>query len=657
VDTAQLLQLRIDALQRDLERATGENAELRTQLGLRAAREAELQAVCDRLLQATTAADVGIWEWDVGENSVVWDEHTYRLYGCKASDFPSAVEAWQAVVHAEDRALVSDLARRAMDGLATFDITFRVMGSGPAMRYLRATASVTRDPNGKPLRLLGIVRDITSKALAQEQLKRNEERWNLALQGSGDGVWDWDLVTGEIFLSHRSREILGFAGEELTTSAAREVLIHPDDLERTSEELQRHLRGETTQFDCEYRVRSKDGSYVWIQGLGRVIARDGQGKALRIVGTHKNIAERRWVREALEGREALLREFITHTPAAIAMLDRDLRYLYASTRWLADHGLAGQDIIGRSHYEVLPDLPERWKDVHRRVLGGAVESCSEDSLPKADGSIEWLQWEAHPWHDTSGQVGGLVLFRHVITERKQLELRLEEQNRQLNRSNAELEQFAYVASHDLQEPLRAISGCAQILAQRCSGSLDADKNALLEHVVAGAARMKALIEGLLSLSRVASGAQILASVSAADIVQRALRNLETSIADQGASVSVAALPNVAADPTQLLQLFQNLIGNALKYRGGAAPAVAVTCVQRGGFQQFSVHDNGIGIEPQYFERIFGVFQRLHTREEYPGTGIGLAICRKIVERHGGKLWLESSPGNGSTFHFTLETAK
>ena len=617
-----------------------------------AQRTEELQAVSERLLTATSAANIGIWEWDVSSDAAVWDERTYQLYGRKSSDFAGPREAWQSAVHADDRARVLAAAQQAIAGAAAFDVRFRVSSSsGP--RHLHAMATVARDHDRKALRMLGIVRDVTTEVVAQERLRINEERWNLALQGGGDGVWDWDLVLNEIFLSHRSRELLGYVGETTVKLESQVSLIHPADAARTGAELQRHLDGETPAFDCEYRMRRADGSYAWIQGAGRVIARDANGKPLRIVGMHKDIAERRQAREALENREALLREFITHTPAAIAMLDRDMRYVQASRRWLSDYKLHGQQIIGRSHYEVFPDIPDRWKQIHQRVLAGAVESCDEDPFPRADGGTEWLQWEARPWHENSGEIGGLIFFTQVISERKELGIRLEEQNRQLARSNSELEQFAYVASHDLQEPLRAIAGCTQILAQRYRGRLDANADALVEHIVDGSSRMKALIEGLLSLSRVGAQKHAPSGVDASDVFQQVLRNLEVSIEEQGAKVDAGPLPRVSGEATQLLQLFQNLIGNALKYRGQDAPSVTLTANAAGDFQQFSVRDNGIGIDPQYFERIFGVFQRLHTREEYPGTGIGLAVCRKIVERHGGRLWLESSLHHGSTFHFTL----
>jgi light-regulated signal transduction histidine kinase (bacteriophytochrome) len=225
---------------------------------------------------------------------------------------------------------------------------------------------------------------------------------------------------------------------------------------------------------------------------------------------------------------------------------------------------------------------------------------------------------------------------------------------ELARSNRELEQFAYVASHDLQEPLRMVASYTQLLARRYKDKLDDDANEFISFAVDGATRMQVLINDLLKLSRVGTRGKAFAAIEADKLVDAAIANLDIAIREANAQVVREPLPKVFGDDTQLIQLFQNLIGNAIKFKKpDAVPTIRVGAVRIGRAWQFSVSDNGIGIGPEYFERIFVIFQRLHAKSEYPGTGIGLALCKKIVERHGGRIWVESQPGEGTTFHFTV----
>jgi len=241
-----------------------------------------------------------------------------------------------------------------------------------------------------------------------------------------------------------------------------------------------------------------------------------------------------------------------------------------------------------------------------------------------------------------------------ISARKAAEANLLQKVKELYRSNEELERFAYFASHDLQEPLRMVAGYTQLLSRRYKGKLDTDADEFIAFAVDGASRMQRLIQDLLAYSRVGLKGMELLEISSEEALQQALVSLRGAIEESGALVTHDPLPTVLADEMQLIQLFQNLVANAIKYQKPGIPVVHISAVKIGGKKVlFSVRDNGLGIDPQYFERIFGLFQRLHKREEFAGTGIGLAICKKIVERHGGRISVESQPGQGSTFNFTL----
>ncbi len=244
-------------------------------------------------------------------------------------------------------------------------------------------------------------------------------------------------------------------------------------------------------------------------------------------------------------------------------------------------------------------------------------------------------------------------LQQEMAVRQKAETVLAQRSQELARSNAELEQMAYVASHDLQEPLRMVASYLQLLEHRYGGHLDADAHEFIGFAVDGAKRMQALIDDLLSYSRVGTKAKPLQATDCDAVMKTALQSLRLAIEESGAQIQCTALPMVMGDAAQLAQLFQNLLANAIKFRGAQAPRIAVRAEAEGEFWRFEVQDNGIGIAPEYFARIFVMFQRLHNRSKYPGTGIGLAICKKIVERHGGRIWVASAPGQGVVFKFTL----
>ena len=462
-------------------------------------------------------------------------------------------------------------------------------------------------------------------------------------------------------------------GEQLGSSWLEQ--LHPEDSAAVQIEW-RQAAAVGGAFDVEFRIRRHDGEYRWFKTRATPL-RTADGRVIKWFGSNTDIQELRDAQDelqrlnedlerriearaeevraahwALQENEALLREFVKHAPAAIAMLDHEMRYLQASDRWLQDYGLEG-NIIGRSHYEVFSHIPAGRREVHRRVLAGQIEKCEEEAFQRQDGKAEWVQWEARPWHRSNGEIGGVMFFTQIITTRKELEIELRQGRIDLERSNRELEQFAYAASHDLQEPLRAVAGCGQMLKQRYAPQLDGNAGELITHMVEGASRMQALILDLLAFSRVGAQSPAFVVTESGEALSRALLRLAVARAESLAEVTMRELPAVRGDLEQLTQLFQNIVGNALKYRRNERVNVYVSAECTGASWEFCVADDGIGIESEYYDKIFVLFQRLHTRREYPGTGIGLAICKKIVERHGGRIWVESEFGKGSRFLFTL----
>lgn len=283
---------------------------------------------------------------------------------------------------------------------------------------------------------------------------------------------------------------------------------------------------------------------------------------------------------------------------------------------------------------------------------GKEQQNADEVFRRKDGSIFHVEFIRSPIIEGVEQMGAVVLFKD-ITERKKAEEALASQTRELARSNSDLEQFAYVASHDLQEPLRMVANYTQLLARRYKDKLDSDAHEFIAFAVDGAIRMQGLINDLLLYSRVGTQGKKFTKADMSAILGQAIVNVRGALEETQALVTNDELPVITADAGQMVQLFQNLIGNAIKFHGAEPARVHISARRDAGQWIFSVRDNGIGIDPQYAERIFVIFQRLHGHSEYAGTGIGLSVCKKIVDRHGGRIWVESQVGQGATFLFTI----
>src|SRR6266850_2041916 len=488
-----------------------------------------------------------------------------------------------------------------------------------------------------------------------------EKRYRRTFELAGSGVAHIALDRKFIRVNRRLCEILGYPEHELIGMTGRQI-SHPDDLEVINQQRAKLYAGEIDHVRVEKRYLRKDGSTVWV-AFSMVVERDAGGKPMYEIAIFDDITERKRAEEAVRESEERFRSLTQLSSDWYWEQDAEFGMKFMSRRMGERTGLDAAAYIGRKRWDQ-PALNLTQADwaAHRAQLERHEPFRDfEMERQNPDGGTRWISVSGEPIFDGKGRFTGYRGVGSDITERKQAEAELKRAHNdlaqkadELQRSNAELEQFAYVASHDLQEPLRMVSSYTQLLKRRYNDKLQGDAQEFMHYIVDGAARMKQLIEDLLAYSRVGTRDKNFKPVDAESPLKRALINLRAAIQDSGATVTQDRLPAVHCDEVQLAQLFQNLIGNALKFRRtDAAPAVHVGAAEHGMEWEFTVRDNGIGIEPQYFERIFMVFQRLHNKGEYPGTGIGLAIVKKVVERHGGRIWVQSQPGAGTTFHFTM----
>jgi PAS domain S-box-containing protein len=473
-------------------------------------------------------------------------------------------------------------------------------------------------------------------------------------------AWETDADLRLTRITGRLDEILGAR----TPTAAVGRRLDEFFADRDDPAVQTHfatMRRREPYRDMTFRMRTPNG-LRWVKASAKpLVDRNGNFRGYR--GMCRDVTSEVAATERAEAIHRRFAEAIDQVPVSLTLYDADDRLVICNS---ATRGEFYQFV-----HLLEPGTPFRDLTYAMAAHGGIVDAegqvdawveermrlhraADRDMIRHYDDG-RWVRVSERRTSD-----GGTIITRVDITALKRSEeeeaqraREAAEHAKELERSNSELEQFAYVASHDLQEPLRMVASYCQLLQRRYKGKLDEDADEFIGYAVEGASRMQRLINDLLAYSRVGRKGNAQAPMSSEEAVQLALANLQGAIADSGVTIEVDALPTVIGDRTLLAQLFQNLVGNAIKFRRDEAPTVRITATQTDGAWQFTVADNGIGIEAEYLDRVFLIFQRLHERSKYPGTGIGLAIAKKVVDYHGGRIWIDSTPGQGSRFHFTL----
>ena len=504
-------------------------------------------------------------------------------------------------------------------------------------------------------RLETLVAERTAElAQANHDLRLGEERFRRMAENARDIIWRTDMDGKIQYVNPAVEAMLGLSPEE-AKGTPLESYMAPGSIRKTQGWIRDALKKGKNGFQGEVEYLHKDGPVV--DGEFNVaIVKDDTDKAIGLEGVSRDITERKRAEQALKKSQesySLLFETMPNGWAHHKMVldgeGKPLDYVFLEVNRAFERftGLKAKDILNKGVREVIPGIENAEPDlieIYGRVAATGEEANLELYFEPFD---RWYSVSA-----SSPRKGYFVAVFDDITIRKKAEKRLQDILDELARSNKELEMFAYVASHDLQEPLRMISSYVQLLAKRYKGQLDSDADEFIHFAVDGASRMRTLINDLLSYSRVTTHGSPFEVTDTNALMAQVLQGLQVAIKEKGATVSYDRLPAVMADPSQLGRLLQNLVGNAVKFGGDRSPEVHVGAGERDGEWAFSVRDNGIGIEPRFHQRIFDIFQRLHGKE-YTGTGIGLSVCKKIVERHGGRIWLESESGRGTTFHFTL----
>lgn len=508
--------------------------------------------------------------------------------------------------------------------------------------FVSLTISPIKNVLGQIMGASTIARDITERKRAEEALRTSEEKFSILFEKSALAIVLSTLPDGLIMNVNEAFErIFGYTKQEAHGKTTLELGINPDAEGRVRSLAALKEYGFVRDLEVMLRVRSGELRLMSVN-----IDFINIGGQKHIFNMIQDITDRKRAEEALRQSQENFGKAFNSNPAAIAITRlTDGKFLNINSAYTRIMEYESHEIIGHTAADMNIYIhPEERDQVIQQLQEQGTVQNYELAVSTKSGEARNIVISMEPILYNKEECILSVFID--ISERQKMET-------ELRRSNAELEQFAYVASHDLQEPLRAVAGMVQLLQQRYQGKLDERADEYIGHAVEASTRMQSLINDLLDYSRINRLGRAFESTAIEKSLSNALANLQIAIQESQTEITHDPLPTLMADPSQLTQILQNLIGNAIKFRSVSPIHIHIGAKKIERVWQFSVSDNGIGIESKYFERIFLVFQRLHTRREYPGTGIGLALCKKIIERHNGQIWVESQPGSGSTFYFTI----
>ena len=647
---------------------------------LRRRAERALEEERQRLHNILEGTRAGTWEWHLPTGALHCNERWAALLGETLAELgPLSIHDCTDRLHPDDVAPVNHLMAEHFAGRSPhYEFEPRLRHRDGHWVWLLARGRVMRwTADGQPEWMFGTVQDISARKQQEQALRKSEDLLDRTGRLAGVGGWEIDIASGDITWSAETRRIHGVAADYRPVLASAIAFFAPDARPVIQAAVGRGLAtGEP--WDLELPFIPADGRAIWVRAVGAVERLDGQ--PVRLVGAVQDITARKQLERRLTDNERYLSQVMEASPLGMFVAQASGRCLFTNAAWQRIAGVDGSACLGDGwHMATHPQDRAQAVIDWRRAIASGQPVASEHRYQRPDGTVVWVWVHMAPIGRDSGDgIGGIggddgddgddgnggsnaysagvVGTVEDITGRRLLAQSLAERSTELARSNEDLERFAYVASHDLQEPLRMVTSYGQLLARRYQAALPAEAQEFLQFMVDGGQRAQALIRDLLSLARIDSLPRARQAVPLESVLTDALRQLRLRVQDAGATITHDALPTVQADLRQMGQLLTNLISNALKFRGASAPAIHLAATREAGAWRISVRDNGLGIEARFFDRIFVMFQRLHLRSAHEGTGIGLAICKRVVERHGGRIGVESTPGQGSTFWFVLPDA-
>ncbi|MBZ2164516.1 PAS domain-containing sensor histidine kinase [Methanobacterium spitsbergense] len=598
-------------------------------------------------------AHLGSWELDILKNKLFWSDEVYRIFGLKPQEFDATYEAFLKAIHPDDREAVDEAYTSSLhEGVDTYEIEHRVVRrSTGEIRIVHEKCEHLRDSSGRIVRSLGMVHDITERKKVEESLNQSQKLLQDIINGFPSPIFVKDIEGRFLTVNNKFEELLGVKNKELKGKTDYDII---------TKELAEYYRANDQKVLEEGKAISIEEEADLIDGHHTFIANkfpiyDNNSQAYGIGSVSTDITELKKTEEILKESEERLRLAQSLGNVGIWDWNTITDELHFTPELELLYGLIPGTIKTYQDWRQLthPDDIEKIEAERDEKIANHEAFDLQFRILHKSGQIHWLSAKGGAIYNDEGDILRVLGINSDITDRINREEELKIFMNELERSNKELEQFAYITSHDLREPLRMIISFLQLLERRYKDQLDEDANEFIGFAVDGAKRLDAMTNDLLQYSKITSEKREVKPVNFENVMEHALTNLKVPIEENNAIITHDPLPTINGDEQLKVQLFQNLIGNAIKYRSQETPKIHISATKEKNQYLFSINDNGIGISQEHLKKIFTIFQRLHTQEQYEGTGIGLAIAQKIVHQRGGQIWAESELGEGSTFYFTI----
>lgn len=603
--------------------------------------------------EAAASAQMSAWTYELHTARMRLTGAVLERLGLPAPAFEMSVADWHARVPEADQSQIDRATRElARDGVT--EVEYRVRAEDGELVWLSLRGGVSeQDASGAVLRYSGFLAEIGPRKQLEQKLAERERQLSEAVEAGLIGIWSIDLLTGRQVVQGGLAGWMNAGPDGEVSAEAWRSVIHEDDFQNAYQAFEDVAAGHP--FGAfEYRLRAPQG-WRWARTTGRIVEHDPAGRGLRAAGVVIDISAERAFARALKAEKRRFETVYQNTPALMHSIDAQGRTVMVSDYWVARMGYSREEALGAPGWSFFaPADQARVRDdvIPRSMREGVIRTVPLTQITKSGERIE-VRLSAFWERDEAGRPVRAHGVLDEVGDLNQVRRDMEGRNQELERVNRELNRFTTIASHDLQEPLRKISAFASLLRRRYVGTIDADADRSLEFLVDAAGRMRTLIDDLLAYTRASSRTLELERVDLGVLWREVTEACDLQIAEAEAVLETGDLPSLRADPVLMKLLLANLLSNALKYRKGPGVRIAVKGFTQRGEVCLSFADDGIGFDPRFAAKVFEPFARLHGRDEFAGTGIGLAICQQAVERQGGRIWVESAPDEGARFLITV----